>query len=482
MSHENLKKNTLIGLMWKFSENFSTQFISFVIQLILARILLPEDYGIIALAAVFIMVAQVFIQTGFSSALIQKKDVSKVEYSTIFFAGIILSVILYAIIFISSPWIAAFYQAPIISLVLRLQGLTIILSALSSVQNAILVKEFEFKKSFIYRLIAVILQGIIGITMAILGYGIWSIVVSGLFNTLIITISFWIVVKWRPIFVFSYQAFKNLFAYSTQILLYSLINVLFNNLQSLIIGKQFSKDTLGYYNRGFQIPMLIMVNTDGAINSVMFSSLSKVQDDKEKFVQILRRSIKTSVFLVFPMMIGLIAVAEPLTLILLTDKWLDSVPFLQITSLICLTWPFSLMHHALNAQKLPKLSLWLNMISKVIAIVFLLISLRYGVLAFVLSAFFSSVISVIIGFFVNRKIYNYTILTQILDFLPSLIIAIFMGLSVYLVGLLIDMIYLKILVQLFVGVLVYGILSYLFNKEILVYLFRSGYDLIKKTS
>lgn len=480
MSHENLKKNTIIGLMWKFLENFATQLISFVIQLILARILLPEDYGVIALAAVFITIAQVFIQTGFSSALIQKKDVTKVEYSTIFYAGIILSLVLYAIIFFSSPAIASFYQSPIISLVLRIQGLTIVLSAFSSVQNAIIVKQFEFKKSFIYRLIAVILQGVVGITMAMLGYGIWSIVYSTLLNTSIITISFWIVVDWRPTREFSFQAFKDLFAYSTQILLYGLVNVLFNNLQSLIIGKQFSKDTLGYYNRGYQIPMLIMVNTDGAINSVMFSSLSKVQDDQEKFVQIFRRSIKSSVFFVFPMMVGLIAIAEPLTLFLLTDKWLDSVPFLQITSLICMTWPFSLMHHALNAQKMSKLSLWLNLISKVIAIVFLLLSLKYGVIAFVLSAFFSSFISVVIMFFVNRKIYGYLLRQQVLDFLPSLMMSLLMGFGVYVVGLPFDTIIVKLVIQMLTGVLLYGGLSFLFNREILMYLYHSGYDMIKK--
>ncbi len=479
MSHENLKKNTIIGLIWKFSENFGTQLISFVVQLVLARILLPEDYGIIAVTAVFIMIAQVFIQTGFSSVLIQKKEINDLETSTIFHAGFMTSIVIFGIIFFIAPWIESFYNIESLALILRIQSVTIILSGLSSVQNALLVRHLAFKKTFIYRLLAVTVQGVVGIYMALNGFGIWAIVISNLVNTSLVTLSFWLIVKWKPKLIFSYKVFKELFLYSSRILMFNLVNTIYNNIQALVIGKAFSTETLGYYNRGYQVPMLIMVNTDGAIHSVMFSSLSKVQDDREKFLAIYRSTIKSSVFIVFPMMIGLIAVAEPLTLFLLTDKWLGSVPFLQLTALICMTWPFSIIYQALNAENQAKLSFRLNALSKGIALILLFISLPFGVYAFVFSAFISAIITLCINAFVLKKTYLYQLRTQFLDALGALIASFGMGLVVYSVGFLIDHLIILLLVQGITGISIYLLLSFVFNRETVKYLYFSIIDLIK---
>jgi len=482
MSQDNLKKHTLSGLIWKFSENFGTQFINFIIQIVLARILLPEDYGIIAVAAVFIMIAQVFIQTGFSSVLIQKKEINDLETSTIFHAGVWFSLLIYGVIFFMSPFVEAFYETPHLSWILRIQSITIILSALSSVQNALLIRNLAFKKTFLFRLIAVVIQGAIGIYMAMSGYGVWSIVISSLANTLIVTVAFWFVVKWAPQLKFSWLVFKELFSFSSRILLFNVVNVVYNNIQALVIGKAFSTQTLGYYNRGYQIPMLVMVNTDGAINSVMFSSLSKVQDDQEKFMAMYRMTIKSSVFMVFPMMLGLIAIAEPLTLILLTDKWLPSVPFLQLTALICMTWPFSVMYQAFNAKNQAKLSFRLNAISKLIALTLLVLSLPFGVYAFVFSAFVSAVITLVINAFVIKKMMLYRLRDQISDALPALMSSLLMGLVVYGIGFVELTLFVKVALQGIVGVIVYVLLSYAFNKSTLKYLITSIIDLLKNRS
>lgn len=482
MTSSHLKKHTLLGLMWKFFENFGTQFINFIIQLVLARLLLPEDYGTIAITAVFILIAQVFIQTGFSASLIQKKELSDIEINSVFHAGWFISIVIYGFVFLVSPFVSSFYQDSLLNDVLRVQTLLIVITAFSSVQNALLIRNFEFKKSFIYRLIAVVLQGFLGIFLALSGFGVWAIVYSNLLNACLIAVCFWFIVDWKPKWTFSWIAFKGLFAYSYRIFMTSLVNTLFNNFQSLIIGKQYSQEALGYYNRGYQIPMLIMVNTDGAINSVLFSSLSKVQDHQDQLLSMFRRSIRSSVFIIFPMMVGLIAIAEPLTLFLLTDKWKDSIPFLQLVSVICMTWPFSLLYQLLNAHRKERLSFWINFISKMIAVIAMLIAMNFSIYLFVLSALLGQFVSVIIGFFVAKRYYDYQIRHQIFDFIMSLIAALLMGVLVYSFNFMIDTLFIRLIIQGSVGVIAYIAISYVINRDTMLYLIKSIRDMLKKGS
>ena len=477
MASTSLKRNTLSGLIWKFFENFGTQFINFIIQLVLARLLLPEDYGTIALTAVFILIAQVFIQTGFSASIIQKKEISDLEINSMFHGGWASSILIYVVIYIISPYVGYFYKDDILSNVLRVQSLLIVITAFSSIQNALLIRNFEFKKSFIYRLIAVTLQGVLGIVLALNGYGVWAIVYSNLFNAVLITIFYWFIVRWKPKNMFSFEAFKSLFSYNYRIFMTQFVNTVFNNVQSLIIGKQYSKELLGYYNRGYQIPMLLMVNTDGAINSVMFSSLSRVQDSPASLLSMYRRTIKTSVWIIFPMMIGLIAIAEPLTLVLLGETWRKSIPFMQLVAIVCMTWPFSILYQVLNAQNKERLSFWLNFVSKVISILFMLIALRYNIYVFILSALVGQVVSMVINFVIAKRLYNYKVTDQIKDFIITLAISVFMGSLVYLINDYIINLYIRLMVQGITGVFVYGLLSYLFNKETAMYLIQ---NLIKK--
>jgi O-antigen/teichoic acid export membrane protein len=474
-----LKKSTIGGIAWKLLENMGTQLINFIIQIVLARILMPEDYGVIALTGVFIVIANVFVETGFSSALIQKEDVNDIEYSSVFFAGIFISLTLYLTLFIAAPFISAFYSQPILTWVLRVQSISIILSALYSVQNAILVRNLQFKKSFKYRVLGISLQGITGISLALLGYGVWSLITANLINALVMTISLWFAVEWKPRFIFSFVKLKSLLSFSIRILLSSLTNSVFNNIKSLVIGKSFSSMALGYYNRGYQIPSLIMVNTDGALNTVIYPVLSKCQYDKERFISVYRRSIKTSFFITFPIMFGLVAIAEPLTILLLTDKWLPSVPFLRITSLICMFWPFSIMYQAFNAQGNSKVSLRLNIIIKTIEVIFMLVSIKYGIFAFVLSTLASSFIWLIIGSFVIKSVLGYKILQQLMDILPSLMLSVLMGGTVIIVGEITDIIICKLIIQIVTGALVYIGGALIFKMETLTYLIATLKEVLK---
>lgn len=482
MDDNYLKKSTLGGLIWKFLENFGTQFINFFIQIVLARLLMPNDYGVIALTAVFIIVANVFVQAGFSSALIQKKSVSDVEYSSAFFAGIFVSMILYYLLFIGAPHISTFYSEPILKWVLRISSLTIVFAGLTSIQNAILIRNLQFQKIFNYRLLGILLQGITGISLAVLGYGVWSLVIANIVNSVVIAVSLWFVVEWKPQLSFSYSKIKDLFSFSSRILLISLLNTLYNNIQSLIIGKSFDPSTLGYYNRGMQIPTLIMINTDGAINEVMFPVLSKCQTDRGKLVSVFRRSLKTSCFIIFPMMVGLATTAEPLTILLLTEKWLPSVPFMIIASLTCMTWPFSIKYQAFNAIGRSDVSLRLNIIGKSIGISLMIFSIRYGVYALVMSFFISSILSVMIGAYITKKFLGYTIMQQINDIFPSLLLSLCMGMAVMVVGNVSDKVLIVLIIQVIVGVVIYAGGAWIFKMDILKYIVKTVIYLVKNDS
>ena len=478
MKNIDLKNRAKTGLLWKLIENFGTQGISFLISIILTRLLSPEDYGIIAYTTVFITFANIFIQTGFTSAIIQKKSIREIEYSSVFFAGIVLSTLLYLIIFILSPFIAIYFKEPILVWVLRAQSITLILGGLSSVHNTIIIRNFQFKKSFKLRMIANIAHGGVGISLAILGFGVWALVFGTIANQLVVTILLWLSVDWKPKIIFSMTKLKSLFSFSSRILFTEILNNVDNNIKSLIIGRSFSTQTLGFYNRGSHFPILIMINTDGALNTVMFPLFSNYQDNQSDFLAVYRRSFKSNIFIVFPLMIGLITVADPLITLMFTEKWLPSVPFLQITCLICMTWPSSLAFQAYNALGKVNVSLRLNLLSKFIGVIFMVITIQFGVYAFVLGVFISSVISSVINLFFCEKVFGYEISQQLRDLFPPLILSILMGMLVFLVGININNNWIKLLTQIFSGGLIYFGGAKLFKLDSLSYFINNLTNLI----
>lgn len=470
MNQNELKSNALSGIFWKIIENFGTQFISFVIQIIIARLLLPRDYGIIALTSVTLNISSVFINTGFSSALIQKEKIDDIDYSSVFYIGLISSIFIYIVIFVSSPMIAFYFEEPFLKNILRVQAISIVLGALSSVQDSILTRKLDFKSSFKFRICGTIIQGLFGVALALNGMGAWALVISTLVNSLFITISLWHIVKWRPVFIFSMTRLKQLFSFSSKVLLVNILNLVSANIKSLVIGKNFDSAILGYYNRGYQIPNLIAVNTDGAINAVMYPVFSRFQNETERLLFAYRRSIKTSIYVLFPILLGLVAIAEPLTILLLTEKWLPSVPFLRLNSILCMTWPFNIMYHAFNSLGKSEISLKLNLFSHILFILTMILSFKYGVYVFVISTIIGSVITILVGSYLLKKILNYMYIDQIVDVFPILLISISMMIIAIYFGNYFSNNLFKIIAQITIGGIYYLFISKLFCIDSFEYL------------
>lgn len=452
---QNIKSKAVSGFIWRLFQNAGTQIISFVISIILARILTPSDYGIIAMITVFTNIAMVFINTGFSSAIVQKKELSDTDKSTMFFAGFMLSLVLYSILFFTAPYIAIFYKEPKLIDLLRVESLIIVIGALSSVHRALVTREMKFKKSFFASLYGAIAHGVSGIAFAMLGFGPWALVLSAIINYLASGIVFWCKVDWRPRFTFSFVSFRNMFSFSVKMLFSGLLDSVFNNIRSIIIGRQYSSADLAYYNRGYQFPSLVMTQVDGAITTVLFSSLSKYQSDWENGLRVMRRAMKTSLYVCTPLMAGLCAVADPMIRILLTDKWEQSIPYVRLAAIICAFWPLSSQRHALNSLGKSGISLRQNMIGKAVTIVLLLLTYRHSVMLMIASSILGSCICLVINAFVYRKHLNYQFKHQISDILPTILLSAVMGFATYSVMFLNLNSVLTLVIQIPLGILIY---------------------------
>jgi teichuronic acid exporter len=459
------------SLFWKLTERGGVQGISFVVSIVLARILTPKEYGIIALVLIFVNLASVFVQSGFNTALIQKKNTDSLDFSTIFYFSCTVAFILYLILFFSSPLVANFYHQPMLIPVIRVLSIILFFGAVNSIQVAIISRNMQFKKLFYSSIGGVLVSGLIGIVMALLDFGIWALVGQQITSQLFTTIIMWFTVKWRPQFQFSYNRLKALFSYGWKILVASLVDALYLDLRSLVIGKVFSPEMVGYFNRGKQFPTIIVNNIDGSIQSVMLPTYSSHQDDRKRVKSIMKRSITTSSFIVFPMMIGLALVAEPLITLILTDKWLPSVPFLQIYCLVYAIRP--LLTANIQATKGLGYSgayLKIEMVNKVIGVIILVISVRFGVLAITWGVLIGNIISIFTYAYPNVKLLNYSIIEQIRDVLPAMLLSLIMGVFVNLVSLIDTSLILMIVVKICTGLFVYLFISIAFKIESLTYL------------
>lgn len=481
MDSKHSRESVLSSLFWKLLERGGTQGIQFIVQIVLARLLAPEQFGTIAIVMVFINIAQVFVQSGFNTALIQKKDADDVDFSSVFYLSLALAGILYLIIFLSAPIIARFYKDDILVPVIRVLSLTLFFGTLNSIQNAYIARNLMFKKLFKSSLGAIIISGSFGLFAAYQGLGVWALVVQQLTNQMTISIIMWFTVKWRPKFIFSIARVKDLFSYGWKLLASSLLNTLYLEIRTLFIGRMYTSSTLGYYNRGQQIPKVIVSNIDGSIQSVMLPTLSAHQDDKKKVKDMMRRAIMTSSFLIFPMMIGMAVVAEPLVKIVLTDKWLPAVPFLQI---FCISYALIPIHtanlQAINAMGRSDIFLRLEVVKKLLGLVILGISLPFGVYAIAIGQVISAIISTFINVYPNKHLLNYSYREQWADIMPSLVLAVIMGITVYMFNL-INIAAWKVLgLQLVVGVGSYIGLAKIFRVESLSYLIATLTNLFKR--
>lgn len=455
--------------------------VTFVVSIVLARILDPAVYGTVSLVTVITTILQVFVDSGLGNALIQKKNADDLDFSTVFYFNIGFCLLLYVILFLCAPLIARFYELPELTAIVRVLGLTVVISGIKNVQQAYVSRHMLFRKFFFSTIGGTIGSAAIGIVMAVLGFGVWALVAQNLINLFVATCVLWVTVKWRPKKLFSFQRLKGLFSFGWKLLVSSLIDTIYNNIRQLIIGKKYSTEDLSFYNRGRQFPELIVNNVNTSIDSVLLPVMSDVQEDKQRVRAMTRRAIKTSSYIMWPFMFGLAICAEPLVQLVLTDKWLPCVPFIQI---FCFTFAFYPIHTAnLNAMKAlgrSDLFLILEIIKKVVGFAAILISMWFGVMAMAYSLLITTVLSSIINAWPNKKLLGYSYLEQIRDMLPAILLAAGMGAIVYCINFLNLSSLLTLVIQVPLGVAIYVIGSWLLKFESFHYILDMLKNLFSK--
>lgn len=480
---ESISNKIASNLLWRFLERCGAQGVSFIVSIVLARLIAPEIYGTIALVTVFSNILQVFVDSGMANALIQKKDADNLDFSTVFFFNIVACCFLYVLIFCAAPFIALFYEQPELTAVIRVLCLTVIFSGIRNVQQAYVSKTMQFKKFFFATIGGTVVAAVVGIVLAYMGSGVWALVTQQLLNIGIGTIILWITVKWRPQKKFSFQRLRGLFSYGWKLLAASLIDRVYNELRSLIIGKMYSSADLAYYNRGNQFPNVIVTNINTSIDSVLLPTMSAEQDHRERVCAMTRRAIKTSTYIMMPLMMGLAICAEPVVRLLLTETWLPCVPYLRI---FCFTYALYPIHTAnLNAIKAlgrSDIFLKLEIIKKAVGLIALGISMWFGPIWMAYSLLATALISSIVNAFPNRKLLKYSYSEQIKDMLPQIILSCVMGSLVYCVQFLGFHDIIILIIQVAVGAFVYIAGSLLFKLESFEYIWNMVKGYIPKKS
>lgn len=475
------KKEVIYNFLWRFAERCGAQVIQFIVQIVLARILAPEAYGTVALVVVIANIFQVFVDSGLGNALIQKKDADDLDFSSVFYFNLTWCFILYGIVFIIAPFIAEFYGNPSLTAIIRVLCLTIVISGIKNVQQAYVSKKLLFKKFFWSTLSGTILSAIIGILMAYNGCGVWSLVAQRLVNLAVDTFVLWITVKWRPKRMFSLVRLKSLINYGWKLLASALLDTIYNNLWQMVIGKIYSESDLAFYNQGNQFPNVIVTNINSSIDSVLLPVMSSKQDDKNRVREMTRKAIKTSTYIMAPIMMGFAFTATAVVDVLLTEKWLPCVFFLRI---FCITYMFYPIHTAnLNAIKAlgrSDIFLSLELIKKIVGIILLFLTVNISVKAMAYSLLVSSVCSQIINSWPNKRLLNYSYIAQLKDIFPNIILAIVMGLLVLPVSYIGLKSIVTLLIQIPLGIVIYIIGSIFTKNESFKYLFEMVSPMLNK--
>ncbi len=460
----------ITGFAWQLSERLLGQVISFVVSVVLARILLPVEYGVVAVVQVFITFAGIFITAGFGNALVQKIDTDDLDYSTVFYFNMSVSVALYLTIFFTAPWIAARYEMSSLSPALRTMALCLPIYALNTVQRAFVSKHLLFRRLFWSSLAGTLLSAVVGIWMAVQGFGIWALIAQKLTDDLTDMLVMWFTVKWRPKRMFSMQRMKAVFHYGWKLMLAEVLNTANLKLRSFFIGKVYSVEDLAFYEKGNQYPQLVVSNISISLSTVLFPVLSMRQENIPEVKRLTRRAILASSFLMWPSMMLLCVIARPLVSWMLTDKWLPCVIYFRIA---CFSLAFMPLHsfnlQALKAVGRSDLFLVLEIVKTALGLLILFITLPWGVTAIALGMAVSSLIATFINAFPNRKCIDYTYFEQIKDILPSLLLSLLAGALVWPLALVVSAPVPLMLLQVTIGFFVYFILAKLFRLKALPY-------------
>lgn len=427
-------KTIVTSLFWKFMERCGTSGVQFVTSIVLARLLLPEEFGIIALVMVFIALANVLVQSGFNTSLIQKKNADNLDFSSVFYASLLLAGIIYAILFFSAPLVANFYDYHELTAIVRVLSLTLFFGALNSIQEAYIARNMLFKKLFWRSLGALVPSASIGIICALKEFGVWALVMQQLCDTFLMCVFMWFAVKWRPQLQFSFERVKRLLSFGWKLQVSALLDTGYGKFYDLIFGTLFAPATLGYFSRGEMFPLAIIANINASIQSVLLPTLSVAQDDRAHVKQMMRRAITTSSFVIMPIMAGIAALAKPMVLVLLGEKWLPCVPFIQIFCFSYAFWPIHTSNlSAINSVGRSDIFLELEIIKKIFgfSVLALFIYLFRTPIGVACTALVTAIISGFINAHPNKKLLNYSYFEQLRDILPSMFLALAMGVTIY---------------------------------------------------
>lgn len=421
---ESFKRNVLTGIIWQYFQRMGNQMIHFLVSLILARLLMPEDFGTVALLGVFISISNIFIDSGFSNALIQRKKIDDIDTSSVFYLNIISSILIYILVYLCAPLVSSFYGIQQLTLLLRVLAIQIIITSFCCVQQAMLVRNMKFKFNFYIGIFSVIVSSATGIGLAYSGMGVWSIVFSQLMAQTCTMFGLWYFVAWRPKCIFSIERIKSLFSYGSHILGGSIINIIYNNIYNIVIGKRYTSIDLGFYNRGQLLPTTIIDTASTSFNSVLFPALSGIQDDKVHYKSVIRKSAKVISFIVFFLAAFMNAFAPQIISLLLGEKWLTSVPFMRIVCItVCLN-PLIVINQTISTS-LGRSDYYIKttMISKFISIVLIAIGSLYTVYFMVFIGAIANFIALVITAIYNKNLIGYTYWEMICDDMPALILA-----------------------------------------------------------
>lgn len=472
---DDLRKKTISGFIYKFLERIGAKGVSIVVSILLARLILPEEYGLIALVYIFIIICDVFVSYGFGSSLIANKDSDDTDFSTCFFFGLFCSLLLYVAIYFAAPIIAGFYSNynyDMLIMVLRVMALRIPIAAINTTQHAYVAKHLMFKKFFYATLIGTVVSGIIAVVMAFYGFGVWALVEQYIGNVCLDTICLFVIVNWRPKFLFSAKRLKIIYSYGWKILAVGLIDKLYSQSRSLVIGKMFSPNSLAFYSKGQMFPSSMMEVVEQTISGVVFPALSLCNDDRKEMRSATRRIIKTSSYLMFPVVCGIALTGKEMILLLLTDKWIGAVPFLYIACLAYILRPIQLVNDSLiKASGRSDLLLKLNILKKGIGIILLITSIHFGVIGIAFSYALTNIIATIINIFPNRKLIDYGYIDQLKDVMSNIFVCLIMCCVVFFVGLIpISSLVAMMFIKTVAGVFVYLGVSFSVKNESFTYL------------
>ena len=464
MSH-NLQSKTIHGLRWSLFERVGQQGILFVISIILARLLLPEEFGLIAMLTIFMAIAQSFINSGFGQALIQKQNTTHIDECSIFYFNIVVGFLAAGLLCLVAPWIAGFYNQPLLAPLTYALSLNLIINAFGLVQTTLLTKQIDFKTQLKVSVISTIISGTIGVTMAYKGFGVWSLVIQSLSSNFFRTVLLWFFYTWRPSLVFSFVSLRSMFAFGSRLLASGLLDTIFGNIYLVVIGKLFSPVSLGFYSRAKEFKQLPVSNISSIVSRVTFPVFSSVQNDKPRLKRGVRKALTMLGIVNFPMMIGLVIVAKPLVLVLLTEKWLPCVPYLQLSCVPGMLYPLHVINlNVLIAQGRSDLFFRLEILKKILVVIAISITYRWGIIAMIYGQMATSCIAYYLNAYYTGKLLNYPITEQIQDLLPSLMLSGIMGLGVYCLKYVSITNQIALLsVQIIAGVVIYSGLCYVFR-------------------